>query len=806
MKLFIKRIVVLLLVVAQLLPVCEIPAAHAADKIDSKIRFNDFYGEVKIRPDAEEDDSYEFVDLDTVIYEGDRIKTEEDSGAILGLEDMSTYVIKPDSTLIIHTDEGNVSKIEMLAGSMWGNIKKMSEGKSLEVEMSQCVCGINGSTVKMKVVKKNDNTKVIKKAVPGKTVNKYNFNKNKKQLKKSGFKGKVKKAGYNQNSNKKTVNLDNSKEVQLKTFSVTKTESVEKKEVVKIEAGRQSTQQKSIDLAKAKTITKAENEAKSKTHVKTPKQPSLVTNFEKRIKTSPETKLSKELEERENIKLNVDKAQIVANSDLAKKQTVNQDVIMNRVAGKTPELAGHNQSNNQDDQQQIGDDNDNNVGNDGDDDYDYDDNNVGDGNDNNDGDDGEFVDQVTVTKGHCVITNNSNNSVTQLSAGQQAVIDGKGNVNVTDVDIEAEQNDLNEDLNNMNDKQSTDQLIDKLNDQTGQINQTKNGVDNAITTIKKAVEGNTSSEMIKQAASLYNKTVEEGKRFVSIFVEVNSCISVLSQRIADKSTSQADKDAASEAINNANAAMTNFSLSLDALTAYADTIEEKLGTQDQDSSTLMAEKAKEIKDAIESANKELDEDIVKSITDESSYSDFKNAITRCEALLKDIQNLSQNIKADEVGTASAEALTKQYEILAGKIEKAIKDYSSVPEVNNASLTQMNVFAKDVPGFSSDIRKYLKEYKAIENSSTDAKKRYVESATRTLASYDRMRRVYAKANRMYTQMEKEFKQSKFKTSEYNDVKESWENIEKAMTEIDNEASELSTCVEDLKNQLEGLLGQ
>ncbi len=147
MKLFIKRIVVLLLVVAQLLPVCEIPAAHAADKIDSKIRFNDFYGEVKIRPDSEEDDSYEFVDLDTVIYEGDRIKTEEDSGAILGLEDMSTYVIKPDSTLIIHTDEGNVSKIEMLAGSMWGNIKKMSEGKSLEIEMSQCVCGINGTTI-----------------------------------------------------------------------------------------------------------------------------------------------------------------------------------------------------------------------------------------------------------------------------------------------------------------------------------------------------------------------------------------------------------------------------------------------------------------------------------------------------------------------------------------------------------------------------------------------------------------------------------------------------------------------------------
>ena len=130
-----KIFILLVLAVALLLPV------QASDRIDSHIRFNDFYGEVKIRPDAEEDDSYEFVDIDTVIYEDDRIKTEEDSGAILGLEDMSTYVIKPETILIIHTEDDNVSKIEMLLGSMWGNFKKMVEGKSFEVEMSQCVAG-----------------------------------------------------------------------------------------------------------------------------------------------------------------------------------------------------------------------------------------------------------------------------------------------------------------------------------------------------------------------------------------------------------------------------------------------------------------------------------------------------------------------------------------------------------------------------------------------------------------------------------------------------------------------------------------
>jgi len=122
----------------------EEPHCH---QTDSHIRFNDYYGEVKIRCDFEEDDSYEFVDLNTVIYEYDRIKTEDDSGAILGLEDMSTYVIKPESILIIHTEEDKTSRLELIVGAIVGNWKKMLQGKSIECEMSQCVAGISGTIV-----------------------------------------------------------------------------------------------------------------------------------------------------------------------------------------------------------------------------------------------------------------------------------------------------------------------------------------------------------------------------------------------------------------------------------------------------------------------------------------------------------------------------------------------------------------------------------------------------------------------------------------------------------------------------------
>lgn len=117
---------------------------------DSEIRFNDFYGEVKIRCKFEEDDSYEFVDLDTEIFEYDLISTEEESGAILGLEDMSTYIIYPDTKLIIHPDDVNVSKLEMLVGSLVGNIKKMIKGESLEIEMTQIAMGINGTIFAVK--------------------------------------------------------------------------------------------------------------------------------------------------------------------------------------------------------------------------------------------------------------------------------------------------------------------------------------------------------------------------------------------------------------------------------------------------------------------------------------------------------------------------------------------------------------------------------------------------------------------------------------------------------------------------------
>lgn len=112
---------------------------------DSKIRINDMYGEVSTRCESTDNDMLESADWDTVIFEEDRIQTEEESGAILGLEDMSTFVIKPNSIIVIRSEEDKTTKLEMLRGRIWGNIQKMIEGKTWGFEMSQCVAGIKGT-------------------------------------------------------------------------------------------------------------------------------------------------------------------------------------------------------------------------------------------------------------------------------------------------------------------------------------------------------------------------------------------------------------------------------------------------------------------------------------------------------------------------------------------------------------------------------------------------------------------------------------------------------------------------------------
>ena len=112
---------------------------------DSGIRVSDLYGEVLVRR-GDNEDVWELVELDTILYVGDHIKTSGDSGCILSMLDMTTFVIKPESEIIITVPSGQDSKIDLVLGNIYTNIQKVITHGTMEVEMNQACAGIKGTT------------------------------------------------------------------------------------------------------------------------------------------------------------------------------------------------------------------------------------------------------------------------------------------------------------------------------------------------------------------------------------------------------------------------------------------------------------------------------------------------------------------------------------------------------------------------------------------------------------------------------------------------------------------------------------
>jgi hypothetical protein len=121
--------------------VIELPEKYK----DSGVRFAELWGDVQIRH-GDDRLAWDFAELDMVICEGDHIMTKQDSGCIISLPDMTTFHMKPNSELIIVTRSEKENKLKLLAGKIIANVKKMIEDGSMDVEMSEAVAGIKGTT------------------------------------------------------------------------------------------------------------------------------------------------------------------------------------------------------------------------------------------------------------------------------------------------------------------------------------------------------------------------------------------------------------------------------------------------------------------------------------------------------------------------------------------------------------------------------------------------------------------------------------------------------------------------------------
>lgn len=136
---------------------------------DSGARFSDLSGQVEIlipsgydkngEPVYDHED-WNFAKLDMELPYGTQIRTAERSSAKLSFGDMSTFVQKEDTTIILGKATGDAdNQLELLGGELWFNIKETIKKGSLRFDGSQATTGIKGTVF---TLEEKNNTTIVR--------------------------------------------------------------------------------------------------------------------------------------------------------------------------------------------------------------------------------------------------------------------------------------------------------------------------------------------------------------------------------------------------------------------------------------------------------------------------------------------------------------------------------------------------------------------------------------------------------------------------------------------------------------------
>lgn len=112
---------------------------------NTSARFSGLTGQVEWRLDNDPE-GWHLCKLDTVIPVGAHIRTAEDSSAILSSSDLSSFILKQNSEVVVTMAAEKESKLKLVVGNIWVNVKKIINEGSMEIEMNQAVAGIKGTT------------------------------------------------------------------------------------------------------------------------------------------------------------------------------------------------------------------------------------------------------------------------------------------------------------------------------------------------------------------------------------------------------------------------------------------------------------------------------------------------------------------------------------------------------------------------------------------------------------------------------------------------------------------------------------
>lgn len=143
----------------------EEPSTETPKAADTGMVFSGMTGQVEcLLPgkDPEDDSNWKLAKMDGSSFPpGTHVRTMEDSQAVLTFPDMSVFILKPETEVIVATPPQKDSKIKLVAGNIWVNIKKMINEGSMEIEMNQATAGIKGTTLVLSDDGKTSTLKVI---------------------------------------------------------------------------------------------------------------------------------------------------------------------------------------------------------------------------------------------------------------------------------------------------------------------------------------------------------------------------------------------------------------------------------------------------------------------------------------------------------------------------------------------------------------------------------------------------------------------------------------------------------------------
>ncbi|MBL0233912.1 MAG: FecR domain-containing protein [Chitinophagaceae bacterium] len=113
--------------------------------VDCGARFNSLSGHVEVRHDAEPN-GWKSAQLEMVLYVDDHVRTFEESSSIISFADMSTFVTKEETEIVVNSPPSKANKLKLVTGKIMANIKKMMKDGTMEIDMTQCAATIKGTT------------------------------------------------------------------------------------------------------------------------------------------------------------------------------------------------------------------------------------------------------------------------------------------------------------------------------------------------------------------------------------------------------------------------------------------------------------------------------------------------------------------------------------------------------------------------------------------------------------------------------------------------------------------------------------